>query len=345
MAIFKKGKDWYIDYYIQGRRKREKIGTNRKLALSVLAKRKVEIAENRYLEIHQRSRVSFDDHADEYLDFSKTNKKSWTRDRTSINNLMAFFGGMELGEITSLMIEQYKAQRKDKVKPGTVNRELSCLKHMFTKAIEWGRAKESPAKTVKLLKENNKRLRYLTTEEIQRLISACSPHLKPIVITALNTGMRKREILDLKWEDIDFHREIIFVKNTKNNEWREIPMNKVLVETLKNVKKHLDSDYVFCNIIGRPFGNVRKSFDSALKLSGIEDFLFHDLRHTFASHLVMSGADLITVKELLGHKSIRMTLRYAHLSPSHKRRAVEKMSQAMDTNMDTRKKEATEQFS
>ena len=157
--------------------------------------------------------------------------------------------------------------------------------------------------------------------------------------------MRKREILDLKWEDIDFHREIIFVKNTKNNEWREIPMNKVLVETLKNVKKHLDSDYVFCNIIGRPFGNVRKSFDSALRLSGIKDFLFHDLRHTFASHLVMSGADLITVKELLGHKSIRMTLRYAHLSPSHKRRAVEKMSQAMDTNMDTREKEAAEQFS
>jgi len=258
-----------------------------------------------------------------YLDYSKTNKRSWTRDRTSIGSLKAFFNGKYLYEITPLLIERYKKKRIDEVSPATLNRELACLKHMFTKAIEWEKVDYNPVKRVKLLREDNARLRYLTCDEVQRLYENCADHLKPIVLAALYTGMRQGEILKLKWEDVDLEQKIIFVKNTKNNEVREIPLNNLLTSTLKNIK--FRSPYVFCDKDGRPYGSVRKSFENALKKAAIQDFCFHDLRHTFASHLVMSGVDLMTVKELLGHKTIKMTLRYAHLSPSHKRRAIESL--------------------
>ena len=258
-----------------------------------------------------------------YLDYSKTNKRSWTRDRTSIGSLKAFFNGKYLYEITPLLIERYKKKRIDEVSPVTLNRELACLKHMFTKAIEWEKVDYNPVKRVKLLREDNARLRYLTCDEVQRLYENCADHLKPIVLAALYTGMRQGEILKLKWEDVDLEQKIIFVKNTKNNEVREIPLNNLLTSTLKNIK--FRSPYVFCDKDGRPYGSVRKSFENALKKAAIQDFCFHDLRHTFASHLVMSGVDLMTVKELLGHKTIKMTLRYAHLSPSHKRRAIESL--------------------
>jgi len=171
----------------------------------------------------------------------------------------------------------------------------------------------------------------LTKEEIKALYYACPGHLKPIIVVALNTGMRKGEILNLKWDDLDFRQKIIYLLNTKNNEKKEIPMNQVVFYTLFKVKKHPESPYVFCNKDGKPYGSVKTAFRNALKKAGIKNFRFHDLRHTFASHLVMAGVDLNTVKELLGHKDIKMTLRYAHLSPDHKRRAVETLCNKMDT--------------
>jgi integrase len=328
LAIFKKGNDWYIDYYVNGRRRREKIGPNRKLAETVLSKRKVAIAEGKFLDIPSQLRVRFDDFSAEYLEFSKINKRSWTRDQVSIKSLKSTFGGKYLSQITPLMIEHYKAKRKDEVMPASVNRELACLKHMFTKAIEWGKTAENPAKKVKLLRENNQRLRYLTSPEAELLIDVAAPHLKPILVIALNTGMRKGEILNLKWEDIDFKRRIIFVKDTKNSQWGELPMNATLTRALTSIERRSDSPYVFSGKAGKPFTNVRKSFDSALRRAGIENFRFHDLRHTFASNLVMAGVDLTTVKELLGHKTIEMTMRYSHLSRSHKSEAVERLEKS-----------------
>lgn len=262
-----------------------------------------------------------------------TNKRSWTRDLTSIGHLRAAFGGMHLSEMTPLMIERYKAQRNGGVKPATVNRELACLKQMFAKAIEWGRATQNPAQRVKLLRENNQRLRHLSRQEMKDLLNAAGLHLKPILVIALYTVMRKREILKLRWENVDPGRGLIIFKDTKNGQWREIPMNETLTETLETVPRR--GPYVFCNEAGRPFRNVRKPFAMALNQVGIEDFRFQDLRHTFASILVMAGVDLTTVKDLLGHKTLEMTFRYSHLSPSHKRDAVARLENQMDTNMDT----------
>jgi integrase len=325
--------DLWIDYYHHGKRKREKIGPSRVLAETVLAKRKVEIAENRFLDIRKDHKVKFDELCDMYLEVhAKPNKKSWHSDEDTIKVLKKFFGGRYLSEITPLMVDKFKmARAQQKVSPATVNRALACLKCMFNKAILWGKADENPARQVKLFKEDNKRIRYLEKDEIVKLLAKCRGHLKAIVIVALNTGMRKGEILGLKWHDCDFRRNIIYLYNTKNGEKREVPMNAQVKTTLIRVRKHPESAYIFCNKKGAPYKDIKKSFLTALDKSGILNFHFHDLRHTFASHLVMSGVDLNTVRELMGHKSLDMTLRYSHLSPDHKQRAVDLLGQRMDT--------------
>ena len=333
MPIRKRGNIWYVDYYAYGRRIRERIGVNRKLAEDILRKRKTQVIENRYLDIRRNEKVKFEDFSNTFLEsHSKPNKKSWKSDFFNFKCLTLFFGGRYLYEITPKDIEQFKVKRKEKVSSATVNRELATLKTMFAKAIEWGRLEKNPAKNVKFLRENNKRLRYLEKEEIEKLINLSSGYLKSILIVALNTGMRRGEILGLKWHDIDFKRDIIYLLDTKNNDKREVPMNDLAKKALIGVPKHPDSPYIFCRKDGKPYKDIRKSFFTALKKAGIINFRFHDLRHTFASQLVMSGIDLNTVRELMGHKDIEMTLRYAHLSPNHKKHAVEVLARKMVTN-------------
>jgi len=226
--------------------------------------------------------------------------------------------------------ESYLKRLQSPVRPATLNRELSLLKHMFTKAIEWGKCKENPAKKVKKLKGEVKRVRYLMPGEVQTLLLSCSDHLKPIVTVAVHTGMRKGEILSLKWEQVNFEQGIITLLDTKNNERRDIPMDETVKTTLKGLEGK--SEHVFCNEEGEGFVRLQSSFEGALKKCGIEDFRFHDLRHTFASNLVMAGEDLNTVRELLGHKDLTMTLRYAHLSPNHKTRAINVLDRIMSQN-------------
>jgi len=337
MGVYRKRNLYYIDYYVNGQRKRACIGPDKRLAETVLKKRKVEIAEGRYLDIKKNEKIKFEDFADEFFRLhSQPNKKptSIQSDKIIIKNLKSFFAGRYLYNIGPQFVEEYKVKRSKEVKPATVNRELACLKCMFNKAIEWGKTEVNPVRKVKLFRENNTRTRYLEKEEIQKLLDNCPAHLKPMVTLAVNTGMRKSEILRLKWIDIDFKRDLLYLIETKNGERREVYINETVKETLMRVLKHPHSPYVFCNKIGKPYANVRTSFDAALKRAGITDFRFHDLRHTFASHLVMLGIDLRTVQELLGHKTIEMTLRYSHLSPDHKNRAVGILGRSLQ-EMDT----------
>ncbi|MDD5431664.1 MAG: site-specific integrase [Candidatus Omnitrophica bacterium] len=333
MGIYLRKDNWYIDYYANGIRKREKIGTSKKLAETVLQKRKVQVAEGKFLDIKREKKIKFDDFANEYLEvYSKPNNRSWKADLHNLNRLKSFFDGVCLHEITPLLVERFKVERVKEVKPATVNRALARLKSIFNKAIAWGKFNGvNPVNSVKFFPEDNQRTRYLEKEEIIKFFEYCSGNIKPIVIVALNTGMRKGEILNLKWHDIDFKRDIIYLLKTKNNSKREIPMNEAAKTALIKVKKHVDSPYIFCGKDGRPLQNIRKSFFTALEKAGIINFRFHDLRHTFASQLVMSGVDLNTVRELLGHKSLEMTLRYSHLSPDHKKRAVDVLGERIDT--------------
>ena len=146
-------------------------------------------------------------------------------------------------------------------------------------------------------------------------------------------GSVEGRLFHLTWQDVDFKLGVIRVLQTKNGERREIPMTNTLRATLQHLPRRLSSDYVFPGKTGHGLVDIRKRFHRALQEAGIEGFVFHDLRHTFASHLVMAGVDLMTVKEFLGHKDIKMTLRYAHLAPDYKRAAITQL----DTYMDTRR--------
>jgi len=237
MAIYKKGTHWYVDYYLRGKRKRKKVGPSKKLAEQVLMDIQVKIAKGEFLGIQNEKKILFSEFAKEYLIYSKANKSPSTRrrDQVSLVRLLAEFGEHYLSEITSPKVEKYKVMRLEKVQPATVNREIACLRHMFNKAIEWGYTKQSPVKGVTLLKEPPGRLRYLEPKEADALVKACTDHLRPIVITALNTGMRKGEILRLKWTNMDLQNRKIIITQSKNNEVRVIPTDQMRadVETLR----------------------------------------------------------------------------------------------------------------
>ena len=324
--------DWYISYYEPGgQRIKRRIGPSKKLAEAALKKIEVAIAEGRYLQIKNQDKIPFDLFGDEYLRIHCLNKKSYHSFHSlHVKILKEAFKGKCLDDIKPLDIEKFKNARLMKVSPATVNRSLACLKSMFNRAIVWGRFEGvNPVTRVKMCHEKAIRLRYLEKEEISLLVANCPEDFKPIVIVAVNTGMRRGEILNLKWHDVDFKRDVICLLETKSGEKREVPMNEAVKDALIKVRKNPKSPYIFCYKNGEPVRDIRKSFWTALKKSGIKDFRFHDLRHSAASHLVMAGIDLNTVREILGHKTIEMTLRYAHLSPNHKKHAVDVLGQSI----------------
>lgn len=202
---------------------------------------------------------------------------------------------------------------------------------MFVKAIAWGKALTNPVAHVKPLRVENRRLRYLSHEEKARLLRVADEDLRPLLITALHTGLRRGELFALTWQDVDFQQGVIRVVQSKSGKPREIPMTETLRETLQHLPRRLGSDSVFPGKTGRGLVDIRKRFRRALQEAGIEGFVFHDLRHTFASHLVMAGTDLVSVKEFLGHADLKMTLRYAHLAPDYKREAICRLDTSMDT--------------
>ncbi len=352
MGVYQKDNRWYVDYYLHdGRRKREAVTIpgvdpskiSRQEALKALSIRKAQIAEGKFEIAQTKKSVLFDKLVVRYLEYSKANKKSYEREITSTKALLSFFAGKALQQITIGLVERYKSERqRENTRYGrppskaTINRELACLKHMFTKAIEWGLVSSNPLRKVKLLPEKLNKLRVLYDEEFQKLYNPSAEFLKLILIVAVNTGMRRSEILNLRWEDINFKEGYIAVRESKNNDSRIIPMNKVLMETVKSVKSNGTSEYLFVHDHGAPVKSFKKGFWAALRRSGIEKCRFHDLRHTFASRLVMAGVDMVTVQKLMGHKDITMTKRYSHLTPEHKKQAVERLNLgAMDTYLDT----------
>jgi integrase len=181
------------------------------------------------------------------------------------------------------------------------------------------------------LRVNNRRLRYLSQEEIWRLLDAADEVLCPLVLVALHMGLPRGKMLALTWPDVDFRHGVVRVLHSKNGERREIPMNHTMRATLEQISRQVDTDLVFPGQSGQARVKIRGRFHRALREAGIEGLVWHDLRHTFASCLVMSGVNLTSVKELMGPKTIAMTLRYAHLAPSFQRDAINRLDTYLDT--------------
>jgi len=339
--IYKKDGVYWLNFHFMGRRRRKRIGPNLTQARAVLAKIRVQIAENRYLDVKKESPISLKEMSDLFLEtYSKPNKRSWRDDQTILRNINQRFGDIRLSRITSQRIEEYKATRKTEVSGARVNRELICLKTMFNKAITWGKGTKNPVKGIKFFPESEGRVRFLEKGEWEVLKDSCPPFLLPIIQVGFHSGMRQGEILQLRWDDIDFDRCLIHVRHSKSGYGRYVPINKTLYETLRGLKPDMDSPYLFPDKDGGPmtrFGRLRVAFNKVVNQSGIRDFHFHDLRHTFASQLVMAGVGLRTVGELLGHRSgFKMTMRYSHLSPAHKLDAVQRLDEKFGEQTDTK---------
>ena len=320
MGIYKVGNIWYIDYYCEGRRMREPASKKKTEAEEMLEARKTDIVRGEF-HLPGKRKIKFEKFAQEYLEYAKINKRSWERDRVILGHLMPHFKGMALSKINPKHIEDYKRTRLKRVRPVTINRELALLKYMFSLARKWKYTNENPVKEVKFFQETQYIMRVLNETEIKRLVNATEGYPRAIIILALNTAMRKGEILNLRWNDVDFFKEYICIKETKSNLIRKIPMNSVVMATLNSIERK--GDYVFSGgEAGKPYADIFYPFKAACKKVGIKDLRFHDLRHTAATLMVTGGIDLVTVSKILGHADIKMTMRYAHPTPENKRNAV-----------------------
>jgi len=336
-GIYRRGNIYWIRYAgLDGKTVYESSGCAKfKDAEDLYIKRKNSIKDGKQPEIKRIANHTFRELAGKYLAWITGRQKSAKIKGYLIGQLVNTFGSLPLRRFNTALVEQLQTDSMNRgLKNNSCNKVLNVLKHMFTKAVEWEMVESETLKRirkVKLLRDDGKRLRYLSREECQALINNCDTHLKPIVITGLNTGMRKGEILSLKWDNVDLRHGFILLDVTKNGERREIPINGTLKATLQGITRRLDVPYVFFDQnIGKAYQDVKRSFKTALKKAKIHDFHFHDLRHTFASHLVMAGVDITTVKELLGHKTLIMTLRYSHLAPAHKVKAMDILNNALN---------------
>jgi len=332
MGVYKRGRIWWLSYTIDGRQVFESSGsTTRKEAENALVMRKAAIVQGtlqrRFRVTNKANGVTLVQFTQQYLRYARANKRSWIRDVQLAAHLNRALGTKCLAEIRPLDVENYKIERLQKAKPATVNREVALLKRMFNLAYQWDFALENPVKGVKLLREDNLIERILQPEEEPLLFAEAHPDLRPILVAALNTGMRLGELLSLQWPDVNLPQRVITVRKTKNGRLRRIPINNPLLHTLASLKQQLpQSEYVFPSPrSGQRRRSVRTAFEAARRRAGLTDLRFHDLRHTFATRLVAAGVDLVTVKELLGHQDISMTLRYAHASPERSLDAVRRL--------------------
>ena len=274
---------------------------------------------------------TFYDAMTRYLrDVAPRTPKSYEYKRTALSVWNKYLCTLPLEDIDHVVISQVRDKIQRRKTPSgkpksntTVNRYLAAISHLLTTAaIEWGWIQASPMPRVTKFKEPRGRVRFLSENERLRLLEACNESrnhlLYTIVVVALSTGMRKSEILNLRWQDIDFKRSRIIIEDTKNGERRGVPLvGRARELVFKLSQSGTVQKFVFTGPNNTRFHDLKIAWEGAIKRSGISDFRFHDLRHCTASYLAMNGATSHEIAEVLGHKSLDMVKRYAHLCDSH----------------------------
>lgn len=297
---------------------------------------------------------SFIEYAEQvFLPWSESNKRSWRSDQTKVAVFNQSFAGKSFREITPMLIEKFKRARLQTATPSgrprrvaSVNRELAYISKIFSLAIRDGKTGSNPCRQVQKYEEHNERNRYLTQEEEDRLLSEMSgarAHLKAVVQIAINTGMRRGEILGLRWSWIDFIRGFIHLPSeaTKTAKPRSIPMNQLVRALLTDIRETRESsEFVFASPkTSGSLTDIKHGFVSACEDAKVIDFKFHDLRHTAATRLADAGADPFVIAEILGHSDLRMTKRYTHATDERKRQALERLAQFSNRKQFSRKQE------
>ena len=338
---FKNGIKWCVYLVLPDGSKFRKVVGTKKEAEKVERKLRNEMVAGKW-EIWEKEDILFSDLVAEYLEYAENSKSktSFTADRSRIlSHLLPYFGRMMLDGITSQMVDSYKTMRmKQKAAPKTIVLELSNLSHMLKMAVRWQYIEKNVAEIVEKPRLVKNSPRFLNQDEIQRLIEgAYGSHIYPLIVTALHTGMRKSELLNLKWTDIDFQQGTLSVQSkkdwhTKNYMSRTLQLTPVLRDVLLEEINRQHSEEKLCEYAfiwkgERIKQDIRRSFRTALRNAGLENsgVTLHTLRHTFASQLVMAGVPLREVQALMGHQNYETTLRYAHLAEDHVKKQVLKL--------------------
>ena len=330
MALYQRGRVWYADFYANGKRVQESTGaTNRREAEKFLALRTAEIERGEYA---RPVKVTLSEFGERYIEYAKANKRSWLRDEQIMVHLNAALGPLQLADIGPFPIERYKIERVKVASPATVNREIALLKHMFNLAEQWGLFRgRNPMKGIKFLSENNLQFRSVTEAEEATLLRYCSPYLQDLVVFAINTGFRLGEILKLKWEEVDLDHGTVRTLVRKTQQMIDLPLNDEAARVVRGWHGIRKGEYVFYNPeTGGQWKDLWLGLKKACRKAGLDDVTWHTFRHSFASRLTQAGADLVTVKELLGHSTISVTMRYAHTNRDAKTRAVRLLANRSD---------------
>lgn len=338
MGVYSRNGIWYFRTWHGRREIRRAVGRSKRQAELALARVRADIAEGKYLDPLKGNKITYGELLERYLkEHSAVHKKpkSYMTDTHWAKHLRPRFGSLLIKDVTADKVSvMIKGLLDSGRKPATVNRVLTMVKHSFTKAKEWGLIRHNPVAEVKKLKEPSGRRRYITPEQYSDLLGSEPHYLDDIVVTAVNTGMRKGEILSLRKDQINWRQRVALLTDTKNGAPRGVPLNSAMIDLLRGIirehmRRGVSSSYVFIDPwTGDRWKNIDAGFRAKVKRARIEDFRFHDLRHTAASWLVMGGVDILTVKEILGHKDLRMTERYSHLAPGHLLDAVEALAEA-----------------
>jgi integrase len=317
---------WWICYFDRfGKRHREKAGT-KSVALKLYRKRKQHVLEGKKLpESFRKPSVNFRQLVDDALAYSKRNKRSYKTDVPRFASLKEWFGSYPAEELTPQEIERTLARAADQKEwaASTFNHYRSLMSLSYRLGIQNRKVSSNPVRSVTHRREDNNRVRFLKEEEekkLRKVIKAKWPSHLPELDLAINTGIRKGSQYGLTWDMVDWKSRELHIPNTetKNGEPLHVPLNDTAVAALKVVFEagHGTGRVFKSKKTGDPLENGRHWFDDAVVKAELKDFHWHDLRHTFASRLRMKGAPLEDIADLLGHKSLTMTRRYAHLGPN-----------------------------
>lgn len=329
MSLFKRGGVYWSYVWVDGVRHARSTETgNRRKAETIDQNHKEELRLKAAQFPNLKPEMIFAELAGRFLD--EGSPKQWHRDRLKV--LLPFFAGIEIGKITKGLIRRYREERhqKKRLTETTVNRDIECLRHLLYWAVDEGILPANPVARIRLERERRKKKPVLSPAEEALLLAAASPHLRDIVIFALDTGMRRGEILNQTWEDIDFARRLLSVTHSKTpeGEAREIPLSHRVLTLLSSKKK--DTGLIF-TFDGKPIFSLKTAWKAAIRRAGIRYIRFHYLRHTFNTRLLELGVPREVRMSLLGHTFGDTHESYEHVELPMKREAIRKLDAWRET--------------